>query len=117
MSKDFKIKIIFVVFIAMMVYIAVIYSPKKENLVDDNSITSEEMREIVREEVRNELESFELDIEKSNENVDYDKIEQIVEDKLAEFNKDFGENFEDATTYFGGKIKDTWTDIEDHMRK
>lgn len=84
---------------------------------DKDSVTPDKIREIVRDEIKNELESFELNIEKSDQDVDYEKIEQIVEEKLDEFNKDFGENFEEATDYFGGKIKDTWTDIEEHMRK
>ena len=112
-----KISPIIIVILSLALILSVSLSSKKEDKSNDELITSEEIREIVREELKSELSNLEVKVDSDSIDVDYDKIEEIVENKLEEFNKDFGENFEEATSYFGEKIKGTINDIESHMKK
>ena len=49
--------------------------------------------------------------------VDYDKIEAIVEENQANVEKDFGEKFEEMTTYFGDKFKGLVSDVNEKLNK
>lgn len=112
-----KISPIVIIILPFALVLSVSLSSKKENKGNDELITSEEIREIIREELKNELSNLEVKVDSNSIDVDYDRIEEIVENKLEEFNKGFGENFEEATSYFGEKIKGTINDIESHMKK
>ena len=112
-----KISPIIIFILSLALILSVSLSSKKEDKSNDELITSEEIREIVREELKSELSNLEVKVDSDSIDVDYDRIEEIVENKLEEFNKDFGENFEEATSYFGEKIKGTVNDIESHMKK
>lgn len=115
--KKTPLIIILILSVALIISVS-LPSKKVENVNNDNaSITSDEIREIVREELKSELNNLEIKVENESSDVDYERIEKIVEDKLEDFNKDFGESFEEATSYFGGKIKGTVNDIESHMKK
>lgn len=66
------------------------------------------------------------------ENIDYDIIKAMIEESQLEqtelikesieasyneIDKDFGVKFEEATSYFGGKIKETYDDISKEFKK
>ena len=117
LTKELSLKKVAVILIISHLLLAIIliyslfsFTNKISDISKDETVNYELIEEVIRTSVE---EHFNEQIEI---NIDYDRIEFIVEEKLKEFNKDFGENFEDATYYFGGKIKETYGDIRDRLK-
>lgn len=86
---------------------------KANDISQQESIDYELIEEIIRTSVK---ESLNEQMVTNEYPVDYERIEEIVDQKLEKFDKSFGEKFEDAGLYFGGKIKETYDDISEQFK-
>lgn len=93
-----------IVIMVLIIFVVVVSDNPDDQVVDYNRI-----EEIVDRKVS------EVEVSPGNE-VDYDIIADIVKENQADVEKDFGDKFEEMTTYFGDKFKDFIGTVNDKLQ-
>lgn len=93
-----------IVIMVLIIFVVIVSDNPDDQVIDYNRI-----EEIVDRKVS------EVEVSPGNE-VDYDIIADIVKENQADVEKDFGDKFEEMTTYFGDKFKDFIGTVNDKLQ-
>ena len=96
--RDNKNLLPIVIIQGIVILVLIIFVVVVSDIPDDQVIDYNRIEEIVDRKVS------EVEVSPVNE-VDYDIIADIVKENQADVEKDFGDKFEEMTTYFGDKFK------------
>ena len=117
MNKESKIIKMLIVIIILLV-LSIILNKNTEE-IDYELLSNKVSNKILSETRENgviDYNKIELMI-KESQSEQTELIKEYIDTNYDEIDKDFGTKFEEASSYFGGKIKETYDDISKEFKK